>query len=331
MKKLWFVPVVSMLAFAACSSESSNEPDFGGDGEIKGFIPMSINAYEIDDDMNVIKTAEPVCKEEKRELVWAKAGTDTAEYDYKYDSDKGLVYLGEGKDNIQFDYLGSKFPEGAWRMSTSDTADGKFITEGMVFGSDKVEAGIAYSGNCFLEDIYAGEITGEISEDADDSTAAMMEGVMKYIKIDCDKVTMGDSIEVKIGSWSRDGIETKYTFGKESCTNVVSTRFAYYEKDCKAAYDEFKETAESGSEFDFEDYSTANSNQECYEAFTKYAMTYIMQKVLEDALGGLLGGDDDDSDFNLDDLLNAFGGEKEAKVLSAKKVAKKVASLKAVK
>lgn len=316
MKKLWFVPVVSMLAFAACSSESSNEPDFGGTGELQGFIPMSLNAYEMDNDMNVIKVFEPVCKEEKRELVWARTGADTIEYDYKYDSDKGLVYLGEGKDNIQFDYLGSSFPKGSWRMSSSGDEDGTFITEGMVFESDKVEMGIAYSGNCFLKDIYAGQMGGGIfdgDEEDEDSEDTDMSAFMKYVTIDCDKMTVGDSVVIKTGSWSRDGVETKYTYGTKSCSNKISYRFAYNEKDCKAAYDDFKENAKSGSVFDFEDYSTVNSNQECYEEAYTYMMTYLMQLVMEDAFGGL------------GDLLG--GGAK----ASAAKLAKNIASLKVAK
>lgn len=324
MKKLLLASMASVLTFAACSSEKSNEPDFGGTGELQGFLPTEMTAYEIDNDMNVIKTVEPVCKEEKRELAWSRTSSDTTVIDFKYDSKNGIVTLGDKRDAVQYDYLGSSFPKGSWRLSNSDNDDGKFLTQGMVFDSDKIESGIAYSGNCFLKDVYAGQLAGGIIGDEDSEEYQQATSFMKYITIECDKVSIGDSVEIKVGKWSRNGVETKYTYGKTSCTNKVTTRFAYNESDCKAAYNEFKENAKASDEFDFDDYATANSNQECYDSFTEYAVKYLFKLAMEDALGGLGGGE---GGFNLDDFLNGFGGS-DAKAASAKKIAKGVASLK---
>ncbi|MCF0222476.1 MAG: hypothetical protein HUK19_09300 [Fibrobacter sp.] len=314
MKRIWLVPLASFLAFAACSESSSSGDDFGGTGDIQGFIPSEINAYTMDNDMNIITLVEPVCEEQKRELVWSRNGGETIEYSYKYDSGKGLVYLGEGTETVQFDYLGSSFPKGAWRMSDANNEDGEFITAGMIFESDKVETGIAYSGKCFLKDIYSGQMMGDMG-DEEDIESAMESALFKDLVIDCNKMSLGDSLAVNINNWSRKGIEIKYTYGKKSCTNTATTRFAYNESDCKAAYNEFKATAKDGDVFEFDEFQSANSNQQCYDEFSAYLSEYIMKNLLQDLLGGL-GGDEDV------DLGGLFGRA------VAKKVAKKMATVK---
>ncbi len=299
MKKLFFVSVAAALAFSACSSTSSADDENSSSASTKGFMPRFKADYEINKSEGTISYSEPVCAEEDGKLVWKRNG-EKETVSYEYDSKTGRVTLIYGRDKESYNYSGSSFPKGVWRDAYQEDEEGAVATV-EVYGDKTVEAGIIYSGNCFLKDIFMSSIGGEFEEGLD-----MLQGT----EIDCDKITVMKDFSVEIVSWSKDEIKAKYTYGKESCTNSSKPRFSYNEGDCKAAYDDYKK-AGNDEKFEFEDYPYTQSNPKCTEDFTSALMLAFM--------GDIFGGE---GGFDLGD----FGGFDPS--IFGKKIARSMTDLK---
>lgn len=304
MKKILFASLASALAFTACSSSSSADSE-GSSADTKGFMARFKASYEINTSANTITYSEPVCEEEDGKLVWKREG-EKETYSYEYDSKTGRITVDYDGDEETYNYSGSNFPKGVWRDAYEDEKDGA-VAPVEVYGDKTVEAGIIYSGNCFLKDIFVEAAGGEISEGLD---------MLTDVEITCDKITVMKDYTVEVVSWSKDEIKAKYTYGKESCTNSSKPRFAYNESDCKAAYEDFKNAKNAGG-FDFEDYPYTQSNPKCTEDFTNALMVAIMGSMF----GGEGGFDFGDFDFGGYDP-SAFG-KKLARSLTNLKVSSK--------
>lgn len=301
MKKILFVSAAAALALSACSSSSSADGE-SSSTDTKGFIARYKADYEINKSEQTITYSEPVCKEEGGKLVWDRNG-EKETYSYEYDSKTGRITVDFDGDKEVYDYSGSSFPKGVWRYAYEGEEDGA-VAPVEVFGDKTAEAGIIYSGNCFLKDIFMEAIGGEFGEGLD---------MLKDVEITCDKITVMKDYAVEIISWSKDEVKAKYTYGKESCTNSSKPRFAYDESDCKAAYADFKK-AEDAEEFDFEDYPYTQTNPQCVEDFTNAVMVAF--------LGNMLGGEGgfDFGDFDFGDFDPSVFGKKLARSLTNLKV-----------
>lgn len=305
MKKILIASAAAALAFTACSSSSSADSDGAAASDTKGFIARYKAGYEINKSEQTITYSEPVCKEEGGKLVWDRNG-EKETFSYEYDSKTGRVTVDFDGDEEVYSYSGSSFPKGVWRDAYEDEEDGA-VASVEVFGDKTVEAGIVYSGNCFLKDIFMDAAGGEFGEGLD-----MMEGT----EITCDKITIMKDYTVEITSWSKDEIKAKYTYGTESCTNSSKPRFAYNESDCKAAYADYK-GAKDAEEFDFEDYPYTQTNPQCTEDFTNALMMAFM--------GNIFGGEGgfDFGDYDFGDFDPSTFGKKLARSLTNLKVSSK--------
>lgn len=304
MKKILIASAAAALAFTACSSSSSADGE-GSSADTKGFIARFKAEYEIDKSAKTITYSEPACVEEDGKLVWSRNG-EKETYSYEYDDKTGRITVDYDGEDEMYSYSGSNFPKGVWRDAYEDE-ENNTVASVEVYGDKVVEAGIIYSGNCFLKDIFMEAIGGEFGEGLD-----MMEGT----EITCDKITVMKDYTVEIISWSKDEVKAKYTYGKESCTNSSKPRFAYNESDCKAAYADYKNSKED-EKFEFEDYPYTQSNPKCTEDFTNALLMAFM--------GGLLGGEGgfDFGDFDFGDFDPSTFGKKLARSLTNLKVSSK--------
>lgn len=269
MNKFFLFLSFSFLTLTACSESFDDKEFVDENGRLLGFVPYEITDYKIDRELHFLYFSDPYCGESNGKLVWYNE-YDENPYSYIYDSKKRSVDIHYESPYdvmypvITYTYLGSDFPEGSWRYSEASV----YGAVGKVFGDGVVETGIAYTGKCFTRDEFRRYMNHRLF--------LLLNSRWDEIPEDCDKIEiLGHKVEVL--EWSGDGVEARYTYGDKSCSSKVRLRFKYYEEDCKAAYQEFKDSrADDEDDFEFTYYRTIESNPGCVAEFTKSLKAMIV-------------------------------------------------------
>lgn len=260
-KKFLILPAV-LLALAACGDDSSstevdeneNFTTEGGPSAVtyngNGIYYTGKAFFENDSAKKTISVYKPVCAVRDGELFWA-AGDEKAKpftVTYKYNESSKSINAQYDGEKYSMKFYGDKFPFGQWIEPDADDGDiynGFSLDTNGVFGYTKF-----FGDSCLVDNLVA--LHGILGID----------GMDKVEKVDCNTAKYnGATISYE-----------KYSAGKasftvekdgEECSVSFTPRFAVYEDDCEAAYDEFKDS--DAEEFNFEDFSVKVSGDvECF-------------------------------------------------------------------
>lgn len=269
MKKLLFLSV-SALGLFACSGENSSSSDSSSQKDGVEIVEMQANV-KYDKTDSALTISLPVCKlDANGKLLWEEAGSSLESkkvlvikgYNAAKKTAK-IVELGDD-DSDSYRYEADEFPYGLW--VDSETESDNFY-DAFSFGENgefkKIEL---YRGDCFAKDILP-----EIRDEFDDAEI----GTLSYKN--CSEITFLEKGVIKLKDLESDGINFSMSYGDVSCDVSVKHRYAVYEEDCKAAYEEFLTDEEADKKFEFDDYSEAFvGDEECLtELFMKIAIAQM--------------------------------------------------------
>ena len=238
MKKLLFLSV-SALGLFACSGENSSSGDSSSQKDGVEIVEMQANV-KYDKTDSALTISLPVCKlDANGELVWEEAGSSL-------ESKKVLVIKG---------YNAAKKTGKIVELGDDDSDLYRYEADEF-----------PYRGDCFAKDILP-----EIRDEFDDAEI----GTLSYKN--CSEITFLEKGVIKLKDLESDGINFSMSYGDVSCDISVKNRYAVYEEDCKAAYEEFLTDEEADKKFEFDDYSEAFvGDEECLtELFMKIAIAQM--------------------------------------------------------
>lgn len=312
MKKLILASAAAFALSACTITVTDGEDDNGvsnGSQSVRaprGFYSVQKSYYEVDEASRVITVIEPVCEEDRGELVWDRR--NGYKYDWKYNvgSNGTVTIIDDEGERQSYDYDGRAFPVGVW-----SGVENEAMRTTVVADDGLMDLGFTYDGECFLRDVFMKEMGGDFGDLAGDEDS---EEIMELLKLDvgCTRISMFDGdIMIEMNSWKNGTMSGHFTYGSNSCDNTITQRYAFNESDCRAAYDDFMDEGKS-DEFYFDEYAEEKSNPKCQEDM----MTYLMVKMLP----LLLGGGDGDFDFMMKKA-------DDPKVKAAKKFARKLSTL----
>lgn len=331
-KTFWLLPVATMLAFVACSSDSSStsasnedvpmssaiseddgnlssssvmsdqEEKSSSSMESSGSLPeanymiVDKGTYKIEE--NTLNFQLPQCEVVNGRLVWSKDGGEIYPYLYDYDKSSGLISVVDDEDErMNMEYVGSSFPVGSWiAVDEIEGVKASFILE-----SDKNASLVAYYG-CLMESALGEDV---INEDAE-----------YFSVVDCQTVDVA-GMQLKVKSATTSSMSLEYSVGSVSCPLEINMRYAINEADCKAAYEEYQNDDEAEDEFYFDEYmEKIISDDAC-----------MMNMVLELMKGMCQDENCDFSDFDMPALAKQASASNPAadKIALAKKIAMVVA------
>lgn len=270
MKKLWLMAPLAALAFTACevstSSDESNPPPPPPQENVPGEIHakrglttdyVTVDVAEFTEDDGYINLYFGSCGEKGGALAWSAENVSKLAFDYFPARDS--VAMTDLEDNSKtglFYGIDGSFPYGMYYEAA--TAYDK-VSDGMIFGKDKTTKFVSFvDTECPFTDLPIGSyFASEIAEVP-----------ASEIEVGCNS-TVFRGLSIELGKIKKEGYDFTIGFAGKKCDVDMKTRFALYEQDCKAAYDEFKQDLESGemapdSKFDFEeDYKYAAAADEC--------------------------------------------------------------------
>ena len=266
----------------ACGDDSSSGEEPVSDVvDLKAPFEMTTDkakySYNSKDSTFIIK--DPVCKEGSLgNLVW-KASEEEPDT-LKAFINKSTITVIDGDDQRKFQYDGSKFPAGLWMDSEYNN---KSFLSGLRLTSDNMVQNVfRFDGNCFLKDFYtAGFRKGnEALEEADSVLTAFYmrfrapsdtldeaEMLMNIRVPECDEMYLYDDlVKVSVSDFTPHSGKLTVAYDKKECKIDFSIRYAYNEKDCKAAYADWKDDKSASKEFKFRDYwKDVNYDDYCIE------------------------------------------------------------------
>ena len=274
-----FVKKVSLVSMAmggmflvACGDDSSSSSI---DLEDSFDMVLSKAHYDYDSDDSTLTLTYPVCKVGNLgNLVWKEEDPDSV-FKYKSYLDKttALRFEKDITEPARFEFDGGKFPVGFWSASPSKKGD-KFQMGARYDKGHDMATVIHYSGECYAQDFKANlfeenlaiaqtekalidfylkfqPTDKQVIVDKDDE-----ENVLKNIRAaDCDRLTMYDDlVSIEVDELKESSGELTVSYEDDECSLNFAIRYAMNEKDCNAAYDEFKADKDA-EEFSFTDYN----------------------------------------------------------------------------
>lgn len=259
MKRLIFLSIASLGLFG-CSGDNSSS---GNSDTTEGIqLVESLASMKYDAKDSAMTITHPVCRvDAKGDLLWEEQGTTAASKLILaikgFDASKNtarFVALGE-EDSETFRYEGSDFPYGLW--IESGTESDNFYDAISFDKNDGFKEIEIYQGDCVAKDMMA-----EFKDDLDDEFAFLED--MEYKN--CSELTfLGGKGIIKVRDLNSEGMDLTLAYEEASCDFSIKQRYAIYEEDCKAAYEEYLVDVEnSDEEFEFDDYSEAfEGDEEC--------------------------------------------------------------------
>lgn len=248
------IPAI-LLAFAACSDDSSSS---GTDAETledqnftneegssavaytgSGIFYTDKASFDIDTTKNTISIYMPECKVQGDTLYWSdgKDGKAT-KLSYKYNSSSKSINVEVGKENLSMKFYGDTFPYGQW---IEPNAESGLVYNGYSLHTSSTFNYTKYFGDSCLVD-HLQTVQGFLG----------FTDMKKMEKVDCNTTKYGD-IDVVYEEYSAGKAEVTVSNGDESCTVTVAPRFKASEKECHAAYEDYKDS-EDTKPFNFDDY-----------------------------------------------------------------------------
>ena len=234
-------------------------------------------SYNSKDSSWIVK--QPVCKEGSLgNLVW-KASEEEPDTVTAYINKKTITVV-DGKETTKYTFDGSKFPVGLW---IEDEFENKSFLNALRLTSDNMVQNVfRFDGKCFLKDFYtAGFRKGNKALEEADSvltsfymrfrapkdTLDEAEMLMNIRVPECDEMYLYDDlVKVSVSDFTPHSGKLAVAYDKKECKIDFSIRYAYNEKDCKAAYADWKDDKSASKEFKFRDYwKDVNYDDYCIE------------------------------------------------------------------
>lgn len=258
--------LVSSAALVACGDDSSSSGVFSMESSFEMVLSKAKYSYNKKD--STLKQVYPVCKEGT--LGNLVGPMDADEWDtvtYKAYENKGVITLRKGAEEIKYSLDDGAFPRGFW---ADPDYDSKPIQNGLRFEKkDLFKKVIRYDGNCLMKDYYSLFRNGVPAlENMDATLAAFYERfqadgakveekqMLSDIRaLNCSELSMYDGlVKLKAENFKSSSGTIKVTYAKRTCNVSFQLRYAYEQKDCEAAYEEYKNDTKAAPKFNFDDY-----------------------------------------------------------------------------
>lgn len=252
------------LALVGCGSDSSSDSISMSDS-FEIVLDKANYTYSTKDSMLVVKA--PVCKQSSlKDLVWKKESEDGDSSKVYQKSGKTYFCDKKGKDCETYSYDGKKFPKGSF-VDPDDSKNS--IRFAQTLDKSMIKFVLQYDGNCFAKSYYAQLMDGnEAMEGADEALANFYSKFLAdpddldeekmvddFRAPDCDELSMFEgNVSIKLSNFTTSGGKIVLKYKKNSCDITFNLRYAYNEKDCQAAFDEFSVDKDADEKFYFEDY-----------------------------------------------------------------------------
>lgn len=267
---------ICLLLFFAlvlgCSEESSSGTS-GLANETNLIADKGELVYDSSD--SVLTLIFPVCRENAAgNLVWQKQGESVSSKKVlviknfnPLKKTARLVELGED-DSELYRYEGNNFPYGLWKEE-SDVSD--VVIDAFWFdekeGFKDVEI---YRGDCLAKDLLE-----ELEDEMDNGF-----GIDDLKYKNCSELTFlnGKGL-LKIRDFSSEVLQLALSYDKIACDFSLKKRYAVYEEDCKAAYEEYLVDDLSDEYFEFDDYDLEFEGDE--DCFTELMLKIYVHTLLE--------------------------------------------------
>lgn len=268
MGKKIFIISAALLAFAACSDDSSSSTDVDENEEFTtegGSTAVTYNGNGIyytdkvsfvnDSAKKTISVYSPVCEVRNGELFWAANNEKGKPFTvtYKYNESSKSINAQYDGEKYSMKFYGESFPFGQWIEPDAD--DGN-IYNGFSLDTNGVFAYTRFFGDsCLVDNLVA--LHGILG----------IEGMDLVEKVDCNTAKYKGAV-ISYEKYSAGRASFTATKDDEECSVSFTPRFAVYEDDCEAAYDDFKDS--DAKEFRFEDFSTEISGDvDCFNEMFK--------------------------------------------------------------
>lgn len=235
MKKVWSLLPLLPFAFVACSDSTISTSKTAEDR----YIVTDIMAYEFTDAYLVQTQGQ--CEEEDGKLVWSKNGQ---QYQSPASLNKSTDSLRVAFTNgiSHYAYEGNSFPIGLFRSTETEK------NTGIIFGKNGTMQFITFYGNeCLIDDI-------NLTIKPEDK------------RIDCNTILSANGTHIKVLPPEGTIFRYEYSAGNVTCSVETKLLFPYYEKDCRAAYDEFVKDTSTSKVFEFSKYKTTTTiDSSCFK------------------------------------------------------------------
>ena len=217
-----------------------------------------VMAYTWNSASEQAKVYSSVCEEQNLKLVWKP------DYEFKYTLtfydyyERDSIYMYVNSLGVEMFYdADMDLPYPAGLLYQADQAD-KYSINGFVVGENTYTNVGFINTDCLVDDLdFADEILNflEINE-------------RDRVTYSCNSVNAA-GVEIKLTSNKPTSVSYNLSYEGIKCDVTEKLRFAYYEDDCKAAYDDFTIDVEKDPtlKFDMTDYSYAlsTSDIECID------------------------------------------------------------------
>lgn len=270
------IAAASCFFLTACGDDSSSSAEEEVVSDIfslsKPFeIVLDKSNYSFDKSDSVLTIAKPVC--ESRTLGYLVGPDSAPEWDtlsYKVSISKSTVTLrgGDSSDVQKFTYDEAAFPVGFW--SYPDYGTEKIQKGRRINKNGLLTTVFSYDGSCFMKDFFGVFREGNAALEEADSvltrfynsfksagdTALNEKQMLADMRVStCDEITLYDAlVSVKLSEFKASSGKLTVSYDSVSCPVTFQLRYAYDQKDCQAAFDEFENDRNAAKEFDFNNY-----------------------------------------------------------------------------
>ena len=265
-KKVVFA-LLPAIALMACGDDSSSGI-FSMEKSFEMVLDKAKYSYSKKD--STFKRIEPVCKEGTLGNLVGPADADMWDtLTYKAYENKGVITVMKGKDVVgKYNLSDGSFPRAFWgdeENTTKKIQGGYRLTKKNVM--NRV---IRYDGNCFMKDYYS--VFNKEVDAIENVDAKLKEFYNRFqVKegpvddkqmladiraVDCDELTMYDGlVKIRVEDFKESSgrIVISYEKKQRTCKVDFHIRYAYEQKDCEAAYADYKDS-KSKEKFDFNDF-----------------------------------------------------------------------------
>ena len=257
--------LVPAIALMACGDDSSS----GIFSMEKSFEMVLDKAkYDYNKKDSTFKRIEPVCKEGTLGNLVGPADADMWDtLTYKAYENKGIVTILKGKEELaKFHLSDGSFPRAFWgdEDNTSKKIQGGFRLN----KRNVMSRVIRYDGNCFMKDYYSvfnKEVDAVRNMDAklkefygrfqtNEGPVDDKQMLADIRAVDCDELSLYDGlVKIRIKDFKESQGRIIISYDKRSCNVDFHLRYAFEQKDCEAAYADYKDS-KGKEKFDFDDY-----------------------------------------------------------------------------
>lgn len=256
MKKFLFLFTL-VFGIVACSEENSSPSNpVVESGGIEFVEDLANHEYNKTD--SVVTIYLPVCKMNSAgNLVWQEQGESLeskvllAIKNYNPKTKEAKLQGVQDKESDTYLYQGTKFPYGLWVEKELDddvTLDGLILEEKGFFKELEL-----YQGDCIAKDFLP-----EIQDELED-----LPGFGNFKYKNCSELTFSNGNGLlKINKVFGDAMSLAVSYKETTCDVSISQRYAFYEEDCKAAYEEYLADETTDDKFDFDEYDMSFAGDE---------------------------------------------------------------------